>query len=94
MKTGEAGKAIGLKHTKNEIIVSIDYDNILPDKDWLKRMVKPFQDSEIIASEPIEYTYGKEDGYITRYYALLSMNDLLCLFGGNYDRYYALRKVD
>lgn len=90
LKTGEAGKAAGLKHAKNDIIAFIDSDNILPDKDWLKRMVEPFEDPEITASEPIEYTYRATDGYITRYCALLGMNDPLCLFLGNYDRYCTL----
>jgi glycosyltransferase involved in cell wall biosynthesis len=90
LKTGEAGKATGLKYTKNEIIAFIDSDNILPDKNWLKRMVEPFKDHEIIASEPIEYTYRRTDGYITRYCALLGMNDPLCLFLGNYDRHCTL----
>jgi glycosyltransferase involved in cell wall biosynthesis len=90
LKTGEAGKAAGLRYAKNDIIALIDSDNILPDKDWLKRMTEPFEDLEIIASEPIEYTYRKTDGYITRYCALLGMNDPLCLFLGNYDRYSAL----
>lgn len=90
LKTGEAGKALGFKNAKNDIIAFIDSDNILPDKDWLKRMVEPFKDPEIIASEPIEYTYRATDGYITRYCALLGMNDPLCLFLGNYDRYCSL----
>lgn len=90
LKTGEAGKAAGLRYAKNDIIALIDSDNILPDKDWLKMMTEPFEDLEIIASEPIEYTYRKTDGYITRYCALLGMNDPLCLFLGNYDRYSAL----
>lgn len=90
LKTGEAGKAAGLKHAENDIIAFIDSDNILPDKDWLKRMVEPFDDPEIVASEPIEYTYRTNDGYITRYCALLGMNDPLCLFLGNYDRYCVL----
>jgi len=90
LKTGEAGKSAGFKYTKNDIIAFIDSDNILPDKDWLKRMVKPFNDPEIVASEPIEYTYRATDGYITRYCALLGMNDPLCLFLGNYDRYSTL----
>lgn len=86
LKTGEAGKAAGLKSSKNEIIAFIDSDNILPDKDWLKKMAEPFLDKDIVASEPIEYTYRATDGYITRYCALLGMNDPLCLFLGNYDR--------
>lgn len=90
LKTGEAGKSVALKESNNDIIAFIDSDNILPDKDWLKRMVEPFKDPEIIGSEPIEYTYRKSDGFITRYCALIGMNDPLCLFLGNYDRYSTL----
>lgn len=86
LKTGEAGKAAGLKAAKNEIIALIDSDNYLPDSGWLKKMVEPFSDPEIIGSEPIEYTWRKEDGYITRYCALIGMNDPICMFLGNYDR--------
>ena len=74
LKTGEAGKAAGVKHAKNEIIALIDSDNILPSKDWLSRMIEPFQDREIAGTEPLYYTYRKEDGYITRYCAMLGMN--------------------
>lgn len=87
LKTGEAGKAVGVKKAKNEIIALIDSDNILPQADWLKRMVEPFQDKEIVASEPLYYTYRKADPYITRYCALLGINDPICLFLGNYDRF-------
>ncbi len=86
LKTGEAGKAAGVKQAKNEIIALIDSDNILPSGDWLSRMAEPFQDPEIAGTEPLYYTYRKEDGYITRYCAMLGMNDPLCLFLGNYDR--------
>lgn len=86
LKTGEAGKAAGLKQAKNELICLVDSDNYLPDKNWLKRMAEPFLDEEIIGSEPIEYTYRKSDGYITRYCSLLGMNDPICHFLGNYDR--------
>lgn len=87
LRTGEAGKAVGVKHAKGEIIALIDSDNILPAKDWLIKMVKPFEDEEIAGTEPLYYTYRKQDGYITRYCALLGMNDPLCLFVGNYDRF-------
>lgn len=90
LKTGEAGKAVALKHAKSELVALIDSDNILPQKDWFKRMVEPFSDPEIFGSEPIAYTYRKEDGCIIRYCALLGMNDPLCLFLGNYDRYCTL----
>lgn len=87
LRTGEAGKAVGVKHATGEIVALIDSDNILPSRDWLSRMIAPFADEEIVGAEPLGYTYRREDSYITRYCALMGMNDPLCLFLGNYDRY-------
>lgn len=87
LKTAEAGKAVGIKAAKNDLIALIDSDNILPEKNWFKKMVEPFNNPEIIGSEPVKYTHREQDSYITRYCALLGMNDPLCYFLGNYDRY-------
>jgi len=87
LKTAEAGKAVGVKKAKNQIIVLIDSDNYLPSKNWFSAMVEPFSDKEIIGSEPLDYTYRKKDGYITRYCALIGMNDPICQYLGNYDRH-------
>lgn len=86
LRTGEAGKAVGVRHSKGEIIALIDSDNILPEKDWFKRMIAPFEDREIAGTEPLYYTHRPTDGIITRYCALIGMNDPLCIFTGNYDR--------
>jgi len=86
LKTGEAGKAVACKKAKNELVALVDSDNYLPSKDWLRQMVAPFTDKEIIGSEPWEYTYRRGDGFIDRYCALMGMNDPLCYFLGNYDR--------
>jgi len=90
LKTGEAGKSVGVKKAKNDIIALVDSDNILPSKDWLKKMVKPFEEKDIIASEPIRFTYRKSDKAMTRYWALTGVNDPLCIFLGNYDRFSVL----
>jgi glycosyltransferase involved in cell wall biosynthesis len=87
LKTGEAGKAAGVKAAVNQIVALVDSDNVLPEKGWLQKMVAPFRDPQIVASEPIAYTYAREDSAINRYCALLGMNDPICLFLGNYDRY-------
>jgi len=63
-----------VKHASGEIIALIDSDNILPERDWFARMAAPFDDPEIAGTEPLYYTYRKEDGYITRYCAMLGMN--------------------
>jgi len=86
LKTGEAGKTAGIKASRGDIIALVDSDNILPDNGWLERMLRPFADGDIAASEPLEYTCRKGDPALTRYFALLGMNDPVCLFTGNYDR--------
>jgi glycosyltransferase involved in cell wall biosynthesis len=86
LRTGEAGKTEGIKASCGEIIALIDSDNILPDASWLAQMLAPFDDPEIIATEPLEYTVRPQDPALTRYFALLGMNDPICLFTGNYDR--------
>ena len=87
LKTAEAGKLLGLKHAKYDLVAFIDSDNILIDKNWLLRMQAPFDDLEIIASEPIKFECGPTDHPFTRYYAYLGMGDPINLFLGNYDRY-------
>ena len=86
LKTGEAGKAAGIKAATGDIIALVDSDNILPDARWLPLMLAPFSDPDIIAAEPLEYTARPHDPALTRYFAHLGMNDPICLFTGNYDR--------
>lgn len=86
LRTGEAGKAAAMAVAQGALLALIDSDNILPGPDWLRRMVAPFDDPAIFASEPIEYTRRLGDPALTRYFAMLGMNDPLCLFVGNYDR--------
>lgn len=88
LKTGESGKAIGVKYAVGDILALIDSDNILPDDLWLENMVKPFiDDQEIIATEPLYFNHRESDFWLTRYFALIGMGDPLNLFIGNYDRY-------
>lgn len=87
LKTGEAGKAVGVKKAKGELIALIDSDNILPQKDWFKRMVKPLVEHvEVIGSEPWSFTYRKDSGFIERYSALIGANDPIVLWYKTYDR--------
>lgn len=86
LKTGEAGKTAGIKAATGEFIALIDSDNILPDSGWLTRMMAPFAEPDIFASEPIDYSCRTSDPALTRYFAHLGMNDPICLFTGNYDR--------
>lgn len=87
LKTAESGKCVGVKKALGEFIVLVDSDNIMPSNDWLKRMIQPLIEyPDAVASEPWQYTWRKEDGFISRYCALIGMNDPLVHFLGNYDR--------
>lgn len=87
LRTAEAGKAVGVRWAKGDMVCLLDSDNIMPDAHWLSRMCGPFEEKVIVASEPIMYTWRKSDSVINRYCALIGMNDPLCMFAGNYDRY-------
>ena len=87
LRTAEAGKAVGVRAATGEFIALIDSDNILPTETWLSEMIAPLSaHPEAVGSEPWEYTWRKQDGFITRYCALIGMNDPLVYFLGNYDR--------
>jgi glycosyltransferase involved in cell wall biosynthesis len=86
--TAEAGKMAALRASTGKYVALIDSDNILPDNNWLKQMIEPIlKHPEALGSEPIQYTWRKTDGFITRYCALIGMNDPLVMFLGNYDRF-------
>jgi len=87
LRTGEAGKSVGVEGAKNEIILLQDSDNVLNRRNWLRKMVEPFNDQDVVGAEPLYYDYRGEDSLITRYCALLGMNDPICLYLGNYDRH-------
>lgn len=87
LKTGEAGKAAGVDITNGDIIALIDSDNIMPCRDFIRKMVAPFTDKGIFGTEPLYFESRKEDPLMTQYFALAGINDPLCLFIGNYDRY-------
>jgi glycosyltransferase involved in cell wall biosynthesis len=87
LKTAESGKAAGVCAATGEYIALIDSDNILPTKIWLQKMIGPLlEHSDVVGSEPWAYAWRKEDGFITRYSALIGMNDPFVHFLGNYDR--------
>ena len=88
LRTGEAGKAVGAKSAKGDILAFIDSDNVLTSRNWFSKMLQPFKDNDqVIASEPVFFDYDKKDHWLTRYFALLGMGDPLSLFLGNYDKF-------
>ena len=47
------GKDMAVKKAKGEIVVFIDHDNIIIEKEWLRYMLAPFKDKTIMASQSL-----------------------------------------
>jgi glycosyltransferase involved in cell wall biosynthesis len=87
LKTGEAGKAVGLRAAEGDLLLSLDSDNVLVGADWLRRMVEPFGDRDVMSAQPLRWDYRRHDHFVTRWAALTGVGDPLTLYVGNYDRY-------
>lgn len=86
-RNAEAQRAIGLRMAKNDLIVSLDADNYLPDKNWLKQMLRPFMDdSTIIHAGTMHFTYRQSDSFYNRYCALFGGTDPVVFYVGRPDR--------
>ena len=87
LRTGESGKAAGFRAAKEDLILSIDSDNVAVGRDWLRRMAEPFEDPDVIATEPLRWDLRSSDHFVTRWSALTGVADPLALYVGNYARY-------
>lgn len=88
-KTGgpESAKAVALRKAKNEIVLEIDSDNILPNKNWLKTMVDVFEaEPSITGCYTWRYHHNPKDKILNRYFALIGANDPVAFFLGRADR--------
>ncbi len=83
----EAAKAVALRQAKNELILQIDDDNILPNKKWLAKMVSLLdKETNIVGCYPWRYTYQKRDKILNRYFSLFGVNDPIAYFLNKADR--------
>lgn len=72
VQEAEYNKGMGILHTRNELILLIDADNVLPHKNWLRKMVNPLvENKDIIGSEILRFHYDPKDNILDRYFALL-----------------------
>lgn len=77
----EARRGIGLHLASHELVFYLDTDNILPSKNYLQQMVKPFLNhKELVASQT--WRYGIADYFtpFNRYCALIGANDPVAFY--------------
>jgi glycosyltransferase involved in cell wall biosynthesis len=82
----EARRCVGLRYATRELVLFLDSDNYLPEKSWLRQMVEPFADPEIMASQPLRYLYDPRETLMNRYFALFGVNDPVAFYLKKADR--------
>lgn len=83
----EAARILGIKKAKGEILSFIDADNVLVGRDWIKKMMKPFDDEEIMYADTLYFSYRKEDPIVVKYQGLIGGDDPLTNYLGMYSRF-------
>jgi len=86
-KNAEAQRAVGLKAASHNLIVSIDADNYLPTRRWLRQMIRPFQDDpSVVHANTMYYGYRRHDNLFNRYVGLFGNADPIVFYVGRPDR--------
>lgn len=76
LQNAEYNKGLGVNAAKNEILLMLDSDNILPHKNWIRKMIIPFvENKNIVGVEPLRFHYDKKMTLLDRYFSLLGGND-------------------
>ncbi len=95
LQNAEYNKGIGVNSAKNDILLMLDHDNILPHKMWLKKIIQPFLDDEkMVGVEPLRFHYDRKMSVMDRYFALIGGTDPVAYYLGKnshlsyiYDQY-------
>lgn len=80
-QNAEYNKGMAVNAAKNEILLMVDHDNILPHKNWLKNMIRPLvEDDQIIGCGVLRFHYDKKMSLVDRYTALFGGTDPVTIF--------------
>jgi glycosyltransferase involved in cell wall biosynthesis len=74
-------KAIGCDKAKGEIIVTIDSDNTMVEKDWIQKAIYPLMDDSEISFTISRMAFVKTDNKINRYLSLGPGTDPFSVYG-------------
>ncbi|MFA6433302.1 MAG: glycosyltransferase family A protein [Elusimicrobiales bacterium] len=82
----EPRRYVGLLRSRNEIVLYLDSDNLMPNQHWLKDMTRPFDDASIMASFTQWYGIENMMSLTNRYYSMIGGNDPVVYYLGKNDR--------
>jgi len=83
----EARMGLGVTMAKGDIVAFIMSDNFLPTADWLRTMVRPFQENPaIVLTQTLHYAYDRSLALLDRYAALMGVSDPVAYYLDKRDR--------
>ena len=77
---------IAVMTPKTDLIMGFSADNRFQEKDCLFKMIEPFYNPEVVASETLKYGYDKNLPILCRYFALIGGGDPIAIGLGKADR--------
>lgn len=86
-QSAEHNKGVAVRAATGDLILMIDHDNVLPHREWLNNMVRPFSDNkDIVAVQTLRYAYDQTLSLLDRYCALFGASDPVVYYLGKCDR--------
>ena len=86
------GKWLGFRKAKGEIVIFVDSDNKLVEKDWIKQMVNPLLVDESVNFSISRMLINKKDKMINRYLSLIGTDPVAAY--KSIDALLALKKLN
>lgn len=83
----EPARIKAIKESKAEIVAMVDQDNIFVGKDFLSKMMKPFEDPEIGYADSLYYGFRKKDSLLVKYMAMIGGDDPIATYLGIHSRW-------
>ena len=83
----EVRRVFAVKKAKNDIVLWLESDNVLSDKNSLRQLVQPFiDDKKIISTFTLHYGISKNMKLLDRYCAFFGVSDPVALYLNKADR--------
>ena len=83
----EARKSLGLFESREKLVLYVDSDNILPNSNWLRQIVRPMVERpEITAAQTWRYGIKPGFNFFNRYCALIGANDPVAFYLGKSEK--------